>query len=506
MKITVITPTGGRPNAFEYCEKLIARQTRKPDQWIVVDDFEIPTECTMNQHLIRRTPYWKPWENTLQLNLIEGLKAVKGDIVLIMEDDDWYHRKYIENMEKKFKEYFDKFEDCTSEDFTLIKPSLIVAEALTKYYNIKNFSYMTHPNINHGSLFQTGFTADLIPQILTYLNTYSKETWFDFILWREIKSCHKIMFMTKYPWSIGLKGHTGRTGLGAGHNELLMYMDKEPLSTLYEWAKRKPNKDENYCIYVGYNPESRIRPDVLEQLKALSLEYSIIYITTSSELIKHDPLFNEVSKLVSQIIIRENKGHDFGSWKIGLSMLKTLKNDFSKIQSILLMNDSLYGPLFGMDKIINRTLNSDADITSMTSSVEYGPHAQSYYISYNNKIINSSIFKDFWDSSEFKNADSIENKKRFVLDNEIGFYTSLRSGGFSHNTLFDTGEGHNQTHASWSKLIDMGMPFIKNELLFKNPERIDVRNINNYLIKNQTLFNKMKMFWEETSFVPYFLI
>jgi lipopolysaccharide biosynthesis protein len=262
-------------------------------------------------------------------------------------------------------------------------------------------------------------------------------------------------------------------------------------------------KDKNYCIYVGYDQKSRIRPDVLMQLEALSLKYSIIYVTTSTELIINDPLFKEVLKLVSQIIIRENKGHDFGSWKIGLDMLK---NNFNNIQSILLMNDSLYGPLFEMDSVLNRTLASNADITSMTSSIEYGPHAQSYYISYNNKIINSSIFKNFWESCEFKNANSIKNKKMIVSEYEIGFYTSLRSGGFSHNTLFDTGEGHNQTHASWSKLIDMGMPFIKNELLFKNPERIDVRNINNYLIKNQTLFNKMKMFWEETSFVPYFLI
>jgi hypothetical protein len=238
MKVSLLTPTGGRPEAFKLCETWMKRQTIQPYEWIVVDDFETPTKCTMGQKVIRRTPYWKPGENTLQLNLIEGLKAVTGDIVLIIEDDDWYHPNYIENMIRKFQEYFDEFENCASESLVLNKPSLIVAEALTKYYNIKNYSYMIHPNIDHGSLFQTGFTADLIPQILLYLNMYQRETWFDLILWKTIKNCHKVMFMTKYPWSVGIKNLPGRNGLGYGHVQKMDYMDERPFKILTNWIGR----------------------------------------------------------------------------------------------------------------------------------------------------------------------------------------------------------------------------------------------------------------------------
>ena len=263
-------------------------------------------------------------------------------------------------------------------------------------------------------------------------------------------------------------------------------------------------KNKNYCIYVGHHQKSRIRPDVLMQLKALSLKYSIIYITTSTQLIINDPLFGEVLKLVSQIIIRENKGYDFGSWKIGLDMLK---NNFNKIESILLMNDSLYGPLFEMDNILDRTLSSNADITSMTASRQFRYHGQSYYISYNNKVINSKVFKSFWDNCQYNNIHSDEDKMKMVIKYEVDFYQSLLQMNFSNTVLFDTKDELNQSIYFWDKLIDLGMPFIKNTLIF-NPQKkfnqmnINFSKINYYLKKNPLLLDEMKKFWIETSNNP----
>ena len=98
MKISVITLTGGREIAFTLCERWMKRQTLKPDEWIVVDDYEKRTKCKMGQKVIRRKPFWRPGEMTLQKNLLEALKIVTGDIILIIEDDDWYSPNYIENI------------------------------------------------------------------------------------------------------------------------------------------------------------------------------------------------------------------------------------------------------------------------------------------------------------------------------------------------------------------------------------------------------------------------
>jgi rhamnosyltransferase len=263
-------------------------------------------------------------------------------------------------------------------------------------------------------------------------------------------------------------------------------------------------KEKNFCIYAGYNKKSRIRPDVFEQIKSLSSKYSIIYIVSAEDSIKQDPLYFEILKLTSKTIIRNNLGYDFGSWKTGINFLgEKLKN----INSLLLMNDSLYGPIFSMDQIIYNTLNSPFDIISMTASEQFGYHAQSYYISYTNKVINNKIFKYFWNNCPIKNIYSDKDKIQMILKYEVQFSRILLKMGFSHKSLFNIQDKLNPTIYSWDKLIDLGMPFIKNALLFDAQDKfteaaIDFNNIEYYLNKNPLILNKMKQFWIETSEKP----
>ena len=259
-------------------------------------------------------------------------------------------------------------------------------------------------------------------------------------------------------------------------------------------------KDNNYCIYAGYEKTSHFRPCVFEQLRGLSLRYNIVYVTIlNNPNIKNDLLFKSIREITNHIIIRDNIGYDFGSWKEGISFLKPKINS---INSLLLMNDSLYGPLFSMEEILNRTLNSSCDITSMTSNVQEGYHAQSYYISYKNNVINSDLFKNFWESLELKKILTIKDKYDLVLKNEVGFYQTLKSSGFSHETLFDTGNGYNQTIFDWEKLVYMGMPFIKNTLLFKKTlpkttRKINIDNLARVIFKNKILAKKMLEYWKK---------
>jgi hypothetical protein len=79
--------------------------------------------------------------------------------------------------------------------------------------------------------------------------------------------------------------------------------------------------------------------------------------------------------------------------------------------------------------------------------------------------------------------------------------------GFSHKSLFNIQDKLNPTIYSWDKLIDLGMPFIKNALLFDAQDKfteaaIDFNNIEYYLNKNPLILNKMKQFWIETSEKP----
>lgn len=227
MKVSVITPTGGRPMAFELCELWMSRQTQQPDQWIVVDDFPIPTKCTMNQQVIRRTPFWKPDSmHTLQLNLIEALKIVTGDIILIMEDDDWYSPFYIENMVKKFLTL--NYEGL---------PYHLIGAAIYPYFNINNFTYHIHNNIHHSSLSQVCFTKRFLPQLSVLLKFFTNAHFFDLELWKYAK-CHKTMFLTKTQWCVGIKGLPGRPGVMEEHRKLLPFSDPNFLQ-LEQWIGKE---------------------------------------------------------------------------------------------------------------------------------------------------------------------------------------------------------------------------------------------------------------------------
>ena len=65
--ITILTPTGARPEGFALCEKYIAGQTVLQYfnlDWIVVDDCYPETKCTMGQRYVRATRDWNKDINT----------------------------------------------------------------------------------------------------------------------------------------------------------------------------------------------------------------------------------------------------------------------------------------------------------------------------------------------------------------------------------------------------------------------------------------------------------
>lgn len=215
MKVTVITPTGGRFDSFALCEKYMQRQTIKPDQWIVVDDCEDATPCTMGQEHIHRTPFWKQGDMTLPQNMLAGLEAATGDVVLIMEDDDWYRADYIENMKQRL---------LTAD---------MSGEGEAKYYNVRNHRHMVHRNMKHASLCQTGFTREIMDQIKDVTHRNIGQKFLDLHLW-NIK-CNRDVFSRSDSLCVGIKGMPGRGGIGYGHKDTMGSVDARPFRMLRHW-------------------------------------------------------------------------------------------------------------------------------------------------------------------------------------------------------------------------------------------------------------------------------
>lgn len=196
---TIITPTSDRPETFALCERWIARQTVKPSVWIVADDGEEPTRCTMGQLHVRRTRK-KSKSGSFRGNLASALRLVRVGPVVIVEDDDWYRHDHVEQA-------VDGLRDTNHH---------IWGSRNSRYYNARSRRYCVFGgNPKHASLCQTAFEIECIPWILEWCSSSSSTT-LDFDLWRAVKPERRNL-VEDTGTVVGIKGLPGRGGIGMGH-------------------------------------------------------------------------------------------------------------------------------------------------------------------------------------------------------------------------------------------------------------------------------------------------
>lgn len=102
-KIAIITPTRGRQEQLALVIDCVNNQTRRPDEWIIVDDGPEPVD----QEIIDRiqvphiyTHYKSNLKSSTSLNSAKCLKEANADKYIFFDDDDYYPKNYIEEFDK----------------------------------------------------------------------------------------------------------------------------------------------------------------------------------------------------------------------------------------------------------------------------------------------------------------------------------------------------------------------------------------------------------------------
>lgn len=197
--LTVLTPTGGRPESFAKCAAMMmAQDFQGPVLWIIVDDCDPHTPITFKRgdwtmYAIRPQPRWQPGQNTHNRNLIAGLERC-GDRVVMVEDDDYYGPKWLSMCNRWLDDH-----DA-------------VGEAPGLYRHINGSERMMHNKTP--SLCATAFKGEWMRKWLIEVCRTHK-TAVDVHFWRGLDSLGGI-----HPHSgeqIGIKGQPGRPGIGVGH-------------------------------------------------------------------------------------------------------------------------------------------------------------------------------------------------------------------------------------------------------------------------------------------------
>ena len=199
--ITAISTTRDRPLCFSLLEQWVAAQTVKPDQWLVVNDTYRPASYayTMQQEVIHRKR-----KKVEGLSICENWQAaiprIKGDVVVVLEDDDYYHPSYIETLS------------------AMLEQAEVAGFTNDVYYNLRLKRFHRRHNVTDCALAATGFRSSLLPRLKEIATRQS--VYLDLPLWDEGDE-RKLTRDNKAPdglqYHVGLKGMPGLAGLGNGH-------------------------------------------------------------------------------------------------------------------------------------------------------------------------------------------------------------------------------------------------------------------------------------------------
>ena len=179
MKIGALIPTrGDRTELLNFALKQLERQTRKPDVIEIVDDSPISQDKDIT------------WRYRIGC---ERIFAKGVDVVLLIEDDDWYDSTYVERM---------------VDEWDKVGRPQIFGIGETTYYHlgIKAYNRQSHPA-------RSSAMSTLLTNVL-FKWPHDNYVFTDIEFWKQLKG--KTCIFEKI-LSLGIKHGIGLTG-GIGHN------------------------------------------------------------------------------------------------------------------------------------------------------------------------------------------------------------------------------------------------------------------------------------------------
>lgn len=135
----------------------------------------------------------------------------------------------------------------------------------------------------------------------------------------------------------------------------------------------------------------------------------------------------EVRALADELITRENRGYDFGSWRAGVEAA----GDLEAFDELILCNDSVYAPLFPLGRVLDRMEGCPCDFWGLTDNGELQPHLQSYFLAFRRRAFTSEAFRRF-----IAGVTEQPSREDYIRCYELGLSRELLAAGLRAGTYY----------------------------------------------------------------------
>jgi hypothetical protein len=270
------------------------------------------------------------------------------------------------------------------------------------------------------------------------------------------------------------------------------------------WPEGRIELGDSVALFTHFDRRERLADHVIVYLRELhSLGFSVVFVSNSGSL-QSDSL-TKLQAYCRAVIVRHNVGYDFGAIREVLDLLELPRRETERL---LIANDSVYGPLLPIADMMARVDFDMADFWGTTESWQYRYHLQSYFLLAGRKAMNSPAWRTFW-----QGVRQVSSKRWVISRYEVGLTQKLLGAGLRCQPLWSYQELLRQTEQSpapdeingasldplermrikatqriraaaasgiplnptsdlWRQLLVSGFPFLKIELLRKNPTEV----------------------------------
>jgi len=217
------------------------------------------------------------------------------------------------------------------------------------------------------------------------------------------------------------------------------------------------------AAFAHYDPQNSIKRYILYHLQALREVCDEVHFVSTSQLGEAE--LAKLTGVVDSHRLCENSGYDFKMWAQGIQSL-----DLRNWDELVLTNSSVFGPVTPLSQAFKRMESVACDFWGMTDSLEIEYHIQSFFFVFCKSMLASGAVEQF-----FASVLPYRHKLQVIRSYELGLTHFFLDQGYVPAVVASVLDRNlrlgacNPCLRASIPLMELGVPYVKVELLRDNP-------------------------------------